>query len=90
MRLRVRMHRPLPISSELGGVPVFEDAGGAWVAIARAEAEDIRTRYTLVMRRHGEIGPGWRIVMADRRVRVLARISEDADFLTLDCVTDFA
>lgn len=82
LRVRARLHRP--------DAGVFEDVGGAWIAVLRAEAEDIRTRYTLRMRRHDAVAPGWRIVMGPTRLRVLARAAEGRRWLTLDCVQDFS
>jgi hypothetical protein len=88
LRLRARLERPLPPSGD--GTPAFEDVGGVWIAVTRVAAEDICARYTIVMRRHGAVAPGWRLALSDRRVRVLARVEDDGGYLTLDCAQDFA
>ncbi|MDX2235061.1 MAG: head-tail adaptor protein [Hyphomonadaceae bacterium] len=72
LRHRIQLERPGALSDLTGGEPPYVAAGGAWAAVVAVAAEDVRTRYTLVMRRRRDIRPGWRIMLGDRRLRVTA------------------
>lgn len=90
MRVRVRLARPV-VGAD-AGVALFEDAGGAWAEMVAVGAADLRTRYTLLIRMRRDVAPGWRVVLADRRLRVTAIADHDprATRLRIECEHDFA
>lgn len=79
LRRQLRLERP----ESIGGVLVFTDVAGAWAALAE---EGARARFTIRMRR--DVRAGWRVVMDQRRFRVVAALDADDRGARLDLICE--